>query len=271
VSPLWRDEVGLYVAPKRIVLTRMKRGIRAVHVAERNIAVDTGDTNQWEAALGTLEGCLADTTWHHANARLIVSDHWCRYAIVPWSDALSDQAERIQHARYCLANTYGEVVTQWTVTVNDAAPGTSQIACAIPTALLNGIQALTEPNGLRVMSVQPQLIAAFNGWRGKLPRGGAWFVSLEEGSLAAAHFTPSSWDRVRSVRIGNDWEVELKRLQTFGRLARTSADEGRVYVDAPKWLRDKANGSEYDFEWLDDGSADAATADRFALLQRMYA
>jgi hypothetical protein len=119
--------------------------------------------------------------------------------------------------------------------------------------------------------VQPQLIAAFNGWRGKLPKKDGWFVTLEEASLAAAHFNDAGWDRVHSVRIGDDWEIELKRLQTFGRLARTSPVEGTVYVDAPRWLRDKASSSD-DVVWLDDEPAEAGPAcDKFALLQRLYA
>ena len=270
MSPLWRDEVGIYVSPRRVVLTRMKRGIRPANVAERNCPVENGEASQWEPALDVLESCLADATWHKATGRLVVANHWARYAMVPWSDALSDQGERIQHARYCLSKTYGDVVTQWTVTLNEAPPGVPQVACAIPTDLLDGISRMTEQHGLRVKSVQPQLIAAFNSWRGKLPKGGAWFVTLEEGSLAAAHIAQNGWDRVRAVRIGNDWEVELKRLQTFGRLASANAEEGRVYVDAPQWLREKSRAGEAAFEWLVD-DAKGELNPRFALLQRMYA
>jgi hypothetical protein len=272
VSPLWRDEVGLYVSPRRIVLTRMKRGLRPVNVAERNFPVANAETNQWQPALDALESCLDENTWHDAAGRLILADHWARYCIVPWSDALTDQDERLQHARYCLAKTYGDVVSQWTVTLNEAAPGLPQVACAIPSALLGRMHELTEMRNLRVKSVQPQLIAAFNGWRGKLPVGDGWFVTLEEGSLAAAHFNATGWDGVHSVRIGDDWEIELKRLQTFGRLARSSPVDGTVYVDAPRWLRNKASGSKNDVEWLDDEPAEGGSApDRFALLQRLYA
>jgi hypothetical protein len=262
----------LYVSPRRIVLTRMKRGLHPVNVAERDIPVVNSETSQWQPALDALQSCLEETAWHNAAGRLILADHWARYCIVPWSDALTDHGERLQHARYHLAKTYGDVVSQWTVTLNDAAPGLPQVACAIPSALLGQMHELTEPCGLRVKSVQPQLIAAFNGWRGKLPKVDGWFVTLEEGSLAAAHFTATGWDRVHSVRIGDDWAIELKRLQTFGRLARTSPVEGTVYVDAPRWLRNQADGSNDDVEWLDDESAESGAAtDRFALLQRLYA
>jgi hypothetical protein len=249
----------------------MKRGIRPVNVGERNVIVATRDGHSWEAALDTLELCLEDPSWHEAGLRLIIADTFARYAIVPWSDDLSDDAERMQHARLCMASTFGDVVSQWTVTVSDAPPGMSQVACAIPTALLDRVRSIADVQGLKINSVQPQLIAAFNGWREQLPRRNAWFVTLDEGSLAAAHFSAGQWDCVRSVRIGSDWEVELKRLQTFGRLARTGAEYSRVYVDAPKWLREKATGADTGVEWLADPMLDADAGDRFSLLQRMYA
>jgi hypothetical protein len=249
----------------------MKRGMRPLSLAECNKAVINGESSQWETALDTLASCLEETTWRGAVGRLIVADHWARYAIVPWSDALTDQDERIQHARYCLAKTYGDVVSKWTVTLNESVPGAAQVACAIPTALLARIHDLTEVHGPRVKSVQPQLIASFNSWRSRLPKGDGWFVTLEEESLAAAHFTNSGWDRVHSVRIGGHWETELKRLQTFGRLARTSTSEGLVYVDAPRWLRECAKEAGNAIEWLDDESTDASVPERFALLKRLYA
>ena len=108
MSPLWRDEVGLYVAPRCIVLSRMRRGLHPVNVAERNCLVESGDTNQWEPALETLEACLEDTTWHEAAGRLIVANHWARYAMVPWSDALSDQEERQDAKRHASPEAGGQ-------------------------------------------------------------------------------------------------------------------------------------------------------------------
>ena len=170
----------------------------------------------------------------------------------------------------CMANTFGDLVSRWTVTISESAPGTAQVACGIPNELLARIRALCESNGLRIRSIQPYLIAAFNSWRDKMPGNGAWFVTLDEGSLAAAHFSNTHWDCVRSVRIGDDWEIELKRLQTFGRLAGNSDAPSRVFVDAPRWLRDKAPSRERNFEWLDDGTQSPGS-DGISLLQRMYA
>jgi hypothetical protein len=270
VSPLWRDEIAMYVSPHRVAMARMRRGMRPVSIAELGIPVDRQPADQVDAALRVLEGCLGDPAWQHANARLIVSDHWTRYAIVPWSDELTGHSERLQYARICLSRTYGDVVSSWDVTLNEAPPGAAQVACAIPRVLLTRIQAILDSRDLRLVSVQPQLIAAFNSWRASLPRGGAWFVTLEEGSIAAAHFEAGGWDCVRSVRIRSDWETELKRLQLFGQLAQSAPKGGPVYVDAPKWLREQSTGQLATVEWLDDAGTAAAHFAEFPLLRRVY-
>ena len=270
MSPLWRDEVGIFLAPRRIALARMKRGIRPARVAERDIVVDARDAHQWEAALSTLANCLEDPVWQGANARLILSDNWVRYGTVRWEAQLSDEAERREHARLCMSNIYGDVVAGWSITLSDTPPGLDQVACGMPAELLARARELLASRDLRLRSIQPHLVAAFNSWRDRLPRGGAWFVALEEGSLAAAHFTPTHWDCVRSVRIGPNWAVELERLQAFGRLSRNSSMNARVYVDAPASLRwQHATGPSQDVEWL--GPEQEPVPDRFALLERIYA
>jgi hypothetical protein len=73
------------------------------------------------------------------------------------------------------------------------------------------------------------------------------------------------------VRIGADWTVELKRLQTFGRLAGNSAQEGRVYVDAPAALRLAAGDQSADLVWLDEQAATESTAGKLEYLRRNHA
>jgi len=93
------------------------------------------------------------------------------------------------------------------------------VVCTIPLALLEGVRAACARHAVKLVSLQPQLIAAYEAWRHRLPPSNAWFVTVEQGSLAAARIGHHGWDRVHSVRIGSDWTRELKRLQTFGRLA----------------------------------------------------
>jgi len=271
VSPLWRDEIGIFLAPHKLALTRMARGVRPRSAGEVAWTNDIVEDTHWAAPLAALDGLLAKREWQGAVGRIVISDQWVRYAIVPYSAALSGEEERLTHARHVLTGIYGEVVSHWSVTLSDSRPGSPQVACALPANLLEELHLVLARHRVPLRSLQPQLVSAYNHWRSKLPDGGAWFVSIEQGSLAAARLAPGGWDRVHSVRIGADWTVELRRLQTFGRLASTTAQEGRVYVDAPAALRIAAGTSGADLVWLDEELAGDSTAGKLEFMRRHQA
>lgn len=271
MSPLWRDEIGVFVGPTKVVFARMKRGIRPKCVAEQGISVESANSGDWQPALDALRQQVENELWHSANCRLVVSDHWTRYAILPWSPELSGQQERMAHARLVLSNTYGDVADQWTVSLSDNPPRTTTVISAIPTVLLDDLRTALSGHDLRLISLQPHLIVAYNSWREKMADATAWFASVDEGSLAAIHLSDGHCDKVRSVRISDDWSVEMRRMQTMGRLAKDRPDEGRVFVDAPMWLREAADPSNTALEWLVDDRAPQNIADKVSLLKGMYA
>jgi hypothetical protein len=270
VSPLWRDEVGVFIGPAKVVLARMRRGIRPKCTEEQGLSIENEQSGDWRPALTALDEQLDNKLWHNANVRLVISDHWARYAVVPWSAELSHDAERLAHAKLILANTYGDMIDQWTICLSECKPLVPAIVSAVPSELLQELNDVFAQRKLRLISMQPQLIVAYNSWRDRLPDSAAWFASVDDGSLAAMHLTNGRCDRVRSVRISDDWTVEIRRIQTMGRLAQNRADEGRVYVDAPAWLRSVADKSNAALEWLDDGPLPQNIADKVTLLKGMY-
>ena len=276
MSPQWRDEIGIYLAPHKLALTRLARGVKPKSVGEASWSNELVEDTHWSATLSALDALLAKSEWQKAVARVVISDQWVRYAMVPYSAALSGDAERMTHARHVLTGVYGEVASQWNVTLSDNPPGTAQVACALPATLLEELQIILTRHQIPLKSLQPQLVSAHNHWRDKLPDGGVWFVSIEQGSLSAARLAPGGWDRVHSVRIGADWTVELRRLQTFGRLAKNGvhgghAQQGGVYVDAPAALRMAGGATSADLIWLDEDTAGESTAGRLEFLRRHHA
>ncbi len=271
MSPLWRDEVGAYLAPHKLALTRLARGLRPKTVRSTGWINEDPDDMQWSAALSALDSLLGKKEWQGALLRLVVSDHWVRYAMVPYAASLSGAAERLAHARHVLAGIYGEIVSGWTVTLANTRPGLAQLACGMPNALMEDLRGVLARREVQLASLRPQLVSAYNHWRDRLPDGGAWFVSIEQGSLAAARLAPGGWDRVHGVRIGANWTVELRRLQTFGRLASAKGNEGRVYVDAPAALRVAAGESGAELVWLEESTAKESTASRLEYQRRHQA
>jgi hypothetical protein len=269
VSPLWRDEVAIYIAPRKLALVRHGRGLKPRVVASTELAILPGAIGDFGPVFARLADVLAEATWHGALARVVVADHWARYGIVPWPSTRLDAPGRLMHARYVLGDTYGEAVADWAVTLADTPPGRSYVACAIPAMVQSALDEALAPARLVLVSLQPQLVVAFNAWRHRLPAEDTWFVRLDEGTLSAVHLSDGAWDRVHMARLSSDWSVELERLQVFSSVTGAAAPQ-RMFVDAPAWMRRGAAASA-GLEWLEEDAGAGAQTHEIALLQRIYA
>lgn len=273
MSPLWRDEIGIYIAPTKVVLARMQKGVRPRCVMEDGETVEPANWGDWQPALDALSRHMQEDDWHDANARVVVSDHWTRYAELPWSPALASAAERELCARHVMQDTFGDIADQWVVAVSRALPGQTAIVSAMPIAFIEELKAVFAAQGIKLLSIQPHLLVAFNAWRDKLPGNAAWFAAIDDGMLAALHVTNGRCDRVRAVRISGDWSVEMRRMQKMGRLARGNPAEGPVFIDAPVGLREATPDGDGNaaLEWLQDHGEPANIAHRVAMLKGLYA
>ena len=271
MSPLWRDEIAIYLAPRKLALARRARGLKPHTVATTEIAVSGGHAGDIRPAFARLAEVLGEPTWQDASARVVVADPWVRYGIVPWPTTRLDAAGRLTHARYVLTDTYGPGVADWAVTLADTPPGHAYVACAMPTPMRAALDDVLAPARLKLTALQPQLVVAFNAWRHRLPPDDVWFVSLDDGSLSAVHLANGAWDRVHMARLSSDWVIELERLQAFGRLTRAAGHVGRMFVDAPIWMRQTASPVSHGLEWLEDDVEGSGAAHELALLQRVYA
>jgi hypothetical protein len=269
VSPLWRDEIGIHLSPNRVCIVRVKRGLRPTVVAEHEQPVKAAAAGHWSAPLEVMSELLEKADG--AALHVVLADCWVRYAVVPWADSLSSPLEQLGHGRQLLESIYGDAVSGWEVRLSAAPPQSSRIACSMPSELLAQLTTVAFKRGVRLASLQPQLIVAYENWRHRLPASGAWFVTVGDGTLAAARLCRSAWDRVHSVRIGRYWVRELNRLQTFGRLASASPDDGKVYVDAPQAWREVAGPAGADLQWLEDEPTSLTTLQRLARVRRLAA
>jgi hypothetical protein len=269
VSPSWRDEIGVHLAPKRLCLVRLRRGLRPALVAELEQPVEAKAIGHWSSALDALDQLLSASEWRGAALRVVLSDCWVRYAVVPWSPDLKSPQERFGHACQLLASLYGDAVRGWDVRLSEAPPQHARVACTAPVNLLEDVRSLCARHSVKLLSLQPQLIAAYHNWRHRLPSSGAWFVTVGAGTLAAACLGEHAWERVYTVRIGTDWPRELKRLQTFGRLAGERG--GEVFIDAPLAWREVAGPAGRDLHWLESDSSAAGTLQRLERVRRLAA
>jgi hypothetical protein len=131
---------------------------------------------------------------------VVLSNHFVRYAVLPDQDGAATPEEELALARFHLTKIHGERVKGWEVRVSE------RLACAIDASLLEGIKkAFAGGRKAKLVSVQPRLMAAYNGARRRIPREGAWLVLAERGRTCLARIAAKGW---ASVHNGRETDVE---------------------------------------------------------------
>ena len=163
-------------------------------------------------ALGS--GGPAELSGLRRGARLtvILSSHHVRYALLPWSANLGREEEWLAYARFRLRETYGAAADGWEVRISPADPRAARVACAVERRLLDDLRTAADQAGVRLVSVQPSLMHAFNVHRREFERDDGWLVNAERGRLTIALIANRAWQLVRVRNAGPDWRDRLQSL-----------------------------------------------------------
>ena len=218
--------------PEPLVVT-LSPGL--VTVGKRAIACDPAfGAEPWQGAVNALKAQslrAADTT-------VVLSNHFVRYALVPWSDALAGEAEEEAYLRHHFARIHGERAKSWLLRSSEEPAGAPRLCSAIDRQLLEALKACFPRSGkTRLVSVQPRLMAVFNRWRGAIPRSGAWLMLVEADRACAALHAKGRWQSVQNAR--GEWRAVLERERhraagTVPDLVLLHADPA-LPADAPGW------------------------------------
>lgn len=203
------DQVALLPLSRRLGLRGLRRTIDEPHIVSCDCA---SGVPPWRAALHALETTLPGFANGKIAATVILSNHFLRYAMVPWRAELADAEEDLSYARHCFAKVYGQASQQWELRLSQGVPEAPRLASAVDAELLDALKGVFDGSRVDLFSIQPHLMAAFNGFRGRMRQRSAWFALLEPGNLCLTLLHHGRWMRVRSLRIGSDWREDLLQI-----------------------------------------------------------
>ena len=212
MSLSWRDELRISLEPDRVALVRVSRGWRRSVRAKHVVAVSPAGASDWSAAIEALRQALQDPAWRRAEATVVLSNHFVRYALVPWSEHLVKDDEKRAWVAHHFEALYGAprvpVEHRWSADRPDA----PWLASAVDAQLVADLGASGSGASVRLASVQPFLLAAFNRCRAHVKNALAWIVLPEHGRVCFASLAKGEWQAVTCRSLGADWERELTRL-----------------------------------------------------------
>ena len=210
MSRLFPDRLLITLSPGEVSAARWRGFPRQRVVEQSRVACDPAFGGEpWQGAVAAL-----DALPHQGPCKVtvVLSNHFVRYAVVPWSDALATPAEEDAYVRHHFAKIHGERAKTWRLRSSEGAAGAPRLASAVDAGLIDAL-AKRFPRGSRVrlVSVQPQLMHQFNLWRGLVPAQGAWLVLAEADRACVALLAGGRW---RTVQNGKEpWLEQLERAR----------------------------------------------------------
>lgn len=191
MSLLSRDDFVAVLAPARATLLRAGRGGPA--------PCGAGDCEGgWNGAADALQGLLREGGARRGGLTVVLSSHFAHFLLVPWSDAIGSPAELETFTRIGFEDIYGPIAAGWALRISPEAAGRPRVAVAIEQALLDRLQTVAQGAGMRLASVQPHLMAAYNRLQPRLARDNFVFAVAEPGRCSILLARAGQWLSVRS-------------------------------------------------------------------------
>jgi len=164
----------------------------------------------WRPALDALPEILK--AHRGREAALVLADQFVRYALLPHNDAVKSPEQWLALARHRFGALHGAAAAAWEVKVTETAPFGPRLACAVDRELIEGLASILVTNQIRLVSVQPFLVAAFNRIRQTVGNGSCWIVVEEPGRLTLALLQRGAWVAIRSRRSDERWRMVLPEI-----------------------------------------------------------
>jgi hypothetical protein len=198
VSLLWRNrELRIGLAPERVYVS----GAKSIDLP----ANDGG----WAAPLQAVPEVLKGRS---GTASVVLADQLVRYALLPHNEALKSDAQWAALGRHRFSVLHGPRADEWEVKIASTAPRGARLAVAVDKALIHGLIRIFHGQGVKLASVQPFLIAAFNRIRRRVGNGSCWIVVEETGRLTLALIQRGVWLAIRARRSDARWRKALGEI-----------------------------------------------------------
>ena len=164
----------------------------------------------WRPALDALPEILK--AHRGREAALVLADQFVRYALLPHNDAVKTPDQWLALARHRFGALHGAAAADWDMKVTETAPLGPRLACAVDRELVEALAVAAVTSQIKLVSVQPFLVAAFNRIRQTVGNGSCWIVVEEPGRLTLALIRRGAWVAIRSRRSDDRWRLVLPEI-----------------------------------------------------------
>lgn len=196
----WRKPVTVVIAPEGVVLNS---GTIFAPEVDSKTAI-TSKPSSWLGVLAELEKNAVKIG--SEKIRFIVSNHYVRYAILPWRKDIFSQQDWQSLAENNLRALHGNVVDNWKLSVAMQGYGKPLVISAIDQLLFTQLEEVAKLHKWTIEAIEPALMTALNHYRHKI-KNNDWLLMTEPEHVLLAESGNGSLVGFSSVRPPSGQEV----------------------------------------------------------------
>lgn len=168
MSRMWGERLRIGLSPTSVELVRLAPFGGRVREEKRFNFRSASERPLVEKILVALTRAMEQMQIGRGRAEVVLSNSLVRYTVLPWQSAVTAPQDVRALAKLQFEQVHGEAAHGWTVQCHEGGWGHPTLACAIDTALVEGLTAVLQSRKVQLASLQPLLMAAFNTVRGDL-------------------------------------------------------------------------------------------------------
>ena len=186
------------------------KGFKKTLVHQQFVASD--QESDWQLLVQQLAAALLQLkTASNTLCTIVLSSDFVRYLVLPAQPFAMNNVEKMAYIQAAYRNIYGPVTDDWHIKCDDAAPNVCMLAVAVDAQLMVALAQLATQHQLKLDSVQPYLMAAFNALIPQLLGKNGYLVLLEQSKLLLIRLQNGKCQHLRTLTFHHDWQLDLQQ------------------------------------------------------------
>ena len=173
----------------------------------------------WSMAISYLDRLLASMQIKaKSQLQVTLASHFIRYVTLPPLLIQMNTAEKLAYATATYRETYGAIADEWEIKLRDTHAGQATLVAAIDKKLLDALKNIALKYQLKITSVQPYVMTAFNRLSKAIGQTSGYLVIVECSRLLLIDLENGHCQHLRTFTLGSDWQIELNSILMRERL-----------------------------------------------------
>lgn len=207
--PSWRKQLRVVLCPDKAIILVLGKGLRRkVEIQAILPCIPMPDAPAWQPALSTFEQWLGANEIGRADVTVILSNHFVRYAVMPFSVDVTSRAEEQTLAQILFEGIYGDLAKQWQLRVGEGRYGEPRLVAAADSMLLERLADVMTVHSLRLNGVTPYLVSAFNRFHDRIQDTDGLFAVVEPGQVTVLACKQGQMSGVQRVPLSGGLEEQ---------------------------------------------------------------